>query len=152
MLTQCRLCGEESHWKEDCPQADVDTPQSKRRVTFSRPLVGVGVSQAWSVLKRGRSRSRQITAETRLKSWTSQKIQESTNLRGCHHNRAGRACNVDCSAAPDCIGEVAAARTAQAITASGETRRPVVVDKMQRFKFGGDGGSVVCCDFASSDW
>ena len=43
----------------------------------------------------------------------------------------------DCGAALDCIGEVAAARTAQAITASGETRRPAVVDKIQRFKFGG---------------
>ena len=37
------------------------------------------------------------------------------------------------------IVSVAAARTAQAITASGETRRPAVVDKVQRFKFGGDG-------------
>ena len=42
----------------------------------------------------------------------------------------------DCVFALDCIGEVAAARTAQAITASGETRHPAVVDKMQRFKFG----------------
>ena len=42
----------------------------------------------------------------------------------------------------DCIGEVATARTAQAITASGETRRPAVVDKIQRFKFGGDGDPV----------
>ena len=41
-----------------------------------------------------------------------------------------------------CIGEVAAARTAQATTASGETRRPAVVDKVQRFKFGGDGDPV----------
>ena len=37
---------------------------------------------------------------------------------------------------------MAAARTAQAITASGETRRPVGVDKIQRFKFGGDGDPV----------
>ena len=35
--TQCRLCGEEGHWEEDCPPADVDMPQAKRRVTFSRP-------------------------------------------------------------------------------------------------------------------
>ena len=47
-----------------------------------------------------------------------------------------------CGAALDCIGEVAAARTAQAITASGETRRPAVVDNNQRFKFGGDGDPV----------
>ena len=47
-----------------------------------------------------------------------------------------------CGAALDCIGEVAAARTAQAITASGETRRPAVVDKVRRFKFGGDGDAV----------
>ena len=45
----------------------------------------------------------------------------------------------DSGAALDCIGEVAAAQTAQAITASGETRRPAVVDKIQRFKFEGDG-------------
>ena len=32
----------------------------------------------------------------------------------------------------------AAARTARAITASGETRRPAVVDKVQRFTFGRD--------------
>ena len=30
----------------------------------------------------------------------------------------------------------------QAITASGETRRPAVVDRIQRFKFGGDGDPV----------
>ena len=30
----------------------------------------------------------------------------------------------------DCIGEVACVRTAQAITASGETRRTAVVDKV----------------------
>ena len=46
---------------------------------------------------------------------------------------------LDCGVALDCIGEVAAARTAQAITASGETRRPAVVDKIQRFTFCGDG-------------
>ena len=27
--TQCRMCGEEGHWEEDCPQADVDMPQAK---------------------------------------------------------------------------------------------------------------------------
>ena len=49
---------------------------------------------------------------------------------------------LDCGAALDCIGEVAAACTAQAITASGETRRPAVVDQIQRYKFGGDGDPV----------
>ena len=49
---------------------------------------------------------------------------------------------LDCGAALDCIGEVAAARTARAITASGETRRPAVVDKIQSFRFGGDGDLV----------
>ena len=38
--TKCRLCIEGGHLEELCPQADV-------HVTFSRPLVGVGVSQAW---------------------------------------------------------------------------------------------------------
>ena len=47
--TQCRLCGEEGHWEEDCPQADVDMLQAKRRVTFSRAPVGTGVTQAWGV-------------------------------------------------------------------------------------------------------
>ena len=49
---------------------------------------------------------------------------------------------MDCGAALDGVGEVAAARTAQAITASGGTRRPAVVDKIHRFKFGGDGDAV----------
>ena len=49
---------------------------------------------------------------------------------------------LDRGAALDCIGDVEAARTAQAITASGETRRPAAVDKVQRFKFGGDGDPV----------
>ena len=39
---------------------------------------------------------------------------------------------LDCGAAQDSVGEVAAARTAQAITASGETRPPAVVDQVQR--------------------
>ena len=47
--TQCRLCGDEGYWEEVYPQADVDMSQAKRRVTFSRPLVCVGVSQAWGV-------------------------------------------------------------------------------------------------------
>ena len=62
--------------------------------------------------------------------WTSQEIQESTNLMGAMPE--GHVI-LDCGAALDCIGEVAAARAAQAITASGETRRPTVVDKVQRF-------------------
>ena len=57
----------------------------------------------------------------------------------------------DCGAALDCLRGVAAARTAQAITAPGETRLTAVVDKTQRSKFGGD-GSVVCWDIASPDW
>ena len=75
--TQCRLCGEEGHWEEGYPQADVDMPQAKRRVTFSRPPVGVGVSQAWGV-----------------ETWTvSQVVDRSGNPRmhephGCHHDYA----------------------------------------------------------------
>ena len=75
--TQCRLCGGE----EDCPQADVDMPQAKRRVTFARPPVGVGVSQAWCVEVWTLAPSAE-NPETRLKTWTSQEIQESTNLMG----------------------------------------------------------------------
>ena len=106
-------CGKEGPWEEDCPQADVDMPQAKRRVTFSRPPAGVGVSQA-----------------------------QSTNLMGVTMTMPEGHAHFDCGTAIDSIGEVAAARTAQAITASGETRRPAVVDKIQRFKFGGDGDPV----------
>ena len=138
--TQRRLCGEESHWEEGCRQAVVDMPHDKRRVTFSRP-VGVGVSQAWGVETWTVSPSTE-SAQTRLKTRTSQEIQESTNLMGDTMTMPEGHANLDCGAALDCIGEVAAARTAQDITASGETRRSAVVDKTQRFKFGGDGDPV----------
>ena len=134
---QCRLCGEEGHWEEDCPQADVDIPQAKRRVTFFRPLVGVGVSQAWGLETWTVSPATE-SAETRFKTWASQEIHESTNLMGVTMSMPEGHAILDSGAALDCIGEVAAARTAQAITASGETRRPAVVDKIRRFKFGGD--------------
>ena len=49
-------------------------------MTFSRPLVGVGVSQAWGVETWTVSQTE--SAETRLKTWTSQEIQESANLMG----------------------------------------------------------------------
>ena len=79
--TQSRLCGEEGHKEEDCPQADVDMPQAKRRVTFSRPSVGTSVSQAWGVETWTVAPSAE-SAETRLKMWTSQENLESTNLMG----------------------------------------------------------------------
>ena len=79
--TLCRLCGEGGLWEEDCPQADVNMPQAKRRVTFSRPPVGVGVCQGWGVETWTVSPSTD-TAETRPGSGTSQEIQESTNLMG----------------------------------------------------------------------
>ena len=60
------------------------------------------------VLKRGRSRNRQ-------------EIQKSTNLMGVTMTMPDKHAMLDCGAALDCIGEVAAARTAQAITASGTT-------------------------------
>ena len=53
--TQCRLCGEEDHWEEACPQADVDMHQAKCRVTFLDLLL-VLVSLKPGVLKRGRLR------------------------------------------------------------------------------------------------
>ena len=120
-------------------------PQAKRRVTFSSPPAGVGVSQAWGVETWTIAPSAE-SAETRLKTWASQEIQESTNLMGVTMTMPEGHAILDCGAALDCIGEVAAARTAQPITASGETRRPAVVEKIQRFKF------VVCCDFACSNW
>ena len=73
-------------------------------------------------------------AENRLKMWTSQEIQESTNLMGVTMTMPEGHAILDCGAALDCIGEVAAARTAQASTASGETRRPAVVDKNSTFQ------------------
>ena len=119
--TQCRLCGEEGHWEEDCPQADFDMPQAKCRVTFSGPPVGVGVPQArrvetWTVSPSTES------AGTRLKTWASQEIQESTNLTGVTMTMPEWDAILDCGAALDCVGEVSAARTAQAINASGETQ------------------------------
>ena len=72
--TQCRLCGEEGHWEEDCPQADVDMPQAKRRVTFPVLLL-VLASLKPGVLKRVRLRRLQNT-KTRLEMWTSQEIQK----------------------------------------------------------------------------
>ena len=116
-------------------------PQAKRRVTFSRPPVGTGVSQVcgvetWTVAPSAES------AASRLKMWTSQEIQESTNLMCVTMTMPERHAILDCGASLDCIGEVAAAQTAQAITATGETRRPAVVDKIQRFNFGSDGDPV----------
>ena len=64
---QCRLCGEEGHWEEDCLPIDVDMPEAKRRVTFS------GVSQAWLAETWTVAPSAE-SAETRLKMWTSQEI------------------------------------------------------------------------------
>ena len=57
------------------------------------------------------------------KFWTSQEIQESTNLMGVTMTMPEGHAILDSGASLDCIGEVEAARTAQAITASGETRR-----------------------------
>ena len=105
--TQCRLSGERGHWEEDCPQADVDMPQAQRRVTFSRPPVGVGVSQAWRVETWTISPSTE-SAEPRLKTWTSQEIQESANLMGVTMTMPEGHAIPDCGAALDCIGEVAA--------------------------------------------
>ena len=116
-------------------------PQAKRRVAFARPPVGVGVSQAWGV-ETWTVSPLTDSAESRLETWTSQEIQESTNLMRVTLTMPEGHAILDCGAALDCIGEMAAARTAQAITASGETRRPAVLDKIQRFKFGGDGDHV----------
>ena len=79
--TQCRLGGEEGHWEERSPQADVDMPLAKRSVTFSTPPVGVGVSQAWGVEAWTVSQSTDAS-ETRQNSLTSQEIHEGTNLMG----------------------------------------------------------------------
>ena len=108
-------------------------PQAKRRVTFSRPPVGINVSQPWGLETWTVAPSAE-SAETRLKMWTSQEIQESTNLMGVTMTMPEGHVILDCGAALDCIGDVAAARTAQAITASGETRRPAVVDKNSTFQ------------------
>ena len=109
-------------------------------MTFYGPPVGTGVSQAWGVETWTFAPSAE-SAETRLKMWTSQETQESMNLMGVTMTMPEGHTILDCGAALDCIGEVAAARTAQAITASGEKRRPAIVDKIQGFKFG-DGDPV----------
>ena len=51
------------------------------------------------------------SAETRLKIWTTQEIQESTNLVGVTMTMPEGHVILDCGAVLDCIGEVAAART-----------------------------------------
>ena len=78
------------------------------------------------------------TAETRLWSWTSQELQESTSLIGVTTTIPESHAVLDSGAAPGCIGAVVAARTARAIIATGETRR----QQVQRSKFGGDGEPV----------
>ena len=98
--TRCRLCGEESYWDEDCPQADVGMPQAKSRVTFSTPPVGVGVSRAWGVETWTVSQSTE-NAETRLNSWASQETQESTNLMGVTMTMPEGNEFLDCGAALD---------------------------------------------------
>ena len=109
--TLCRVCGEEDLWEEDCPQTDVDMPPAIRRVTFSGPPVGTGVSQAWGVETCTVAPSA-ANAETRLKMWTSQEIEESTNLMGVTMTMPEGHAILDCGVALDCIGQVAAARTA----------------------------------------
>ena len=99
-LTQCRLCGEEGHWEEGCPRAGVDMPQAKRSVTFSTPPVGVGVSRAWGVEARTVSQSTDAP-ETRLNSWSSQEIHESTNLMGLTMTMPEGHAMLDCGAALD---------------------------------------------------
>ena len=85
--TQCRLCGEEGHWEEDWPQADVDMPQAKRRVTFSRPPVGVGVSQAWSVRNvDGLVVDRECRNSTQVVDVSGNPSKHEPH--GCHHDRA----------------------------------------------------------------
>ena len=85
--TQCRLCGEEGHWEEDCPQADVDMSQARRRVTVSRTFVGVGVSQALGCLKRGRLRRLQKVLKLDSKSGLLKKF-KIHEPHGCHHDHA----------------------------------------------------------------
>ena len=88
------------------------------------------------------SRRRQKVVKLDSKLGRLKKIQESTNLVGVPMTMPEGHAILDCGAALDCVGEVAAARTAQAVTAPGETRRPAVVDKVQRFKFGSDDDPV----------
>ena len=104
--TQCGMCGEEGHWEEDCPQAHVDMPQAKSRATFSRPhVVGVGVSQARCVEAWTVSQSTE-NAKTRLKSWTSQEMQESTKLMGVTMTMPEGHAMLDSGAALDCCSSV----------------------------------------------
>ena len=68
---------------------------------------------------------------------TSQDPQEIANLNDVTVTMPW-SCILDCGAALDCIGEVDSARTAQTITALRETHHPTIVDKLKRFRFGGD--------------
>ena len=86
-------------------------PQARRRVTFSRPPIVIGVSQACSV-----ETQRKVTTFDSGHG-TSQEIEESTNLMGVTMTMPEGRAIWDSGAALDCIGEVAVARTAQANTA-----------------------------------
>ena len=81
------MCGEEGHWEEDCPEADVDMPQAKRRVTCARPPVGVGVSQAWGVETWTVSPSTD-SAEARLKNMDVSRNPGEYESHGCHLDHA----------------------------------------------------------------
>ena len=65
------------------------------------------------------AKTREAKARVAARVTFSQEIQESTNLMGVTLTMPEGHAILDCGAALDCIGEVAAARTAQAITASG---------------------------------
>lgn len=76
--------------------------------------------------------------EKRLESWVTQPVATSENLMNVTVRVPEGHALLDCGAAVDCMGEVSAARTAQALVAHGERRGPVALERQQTFKFGID--------------
>ncbi len=124
----CRACGQIGHLEADCSQrAGDDGPPLK----FRRPQTVHYAAWSWMVA---------------ADAPTSTQQQEPTwRARGLGAVGAGAGCGrehdvvtetmpegtaiVDCGAALECIGAVAAAKTAQALAARGEERVPYLVDK-----------------------
>ena len=135
--TRCRACGQVGHWEADCPNkggGDAEEPPLKFRrppsVHFADGGGGVG---AWNWMNFADAPAKQ------LEQWVAEEM-PAMNLMTVTDSMPEGTAIVDCGAALDCMGDSAAAKTAQAIMASGETRLPEIVDKEQTFKFGGDGG------------
>ena len=84
----------------ECVMMKVTGRRIDLRRTSTRPPVGTDVSLSWSV-EAWTAESSTESVETPLRSWTCQKLRESTNLKGVPEGHT----ILDCNAPLDCIGE-----------------------------------------------